>query len=48
MDKKLIEKIREIVLPLLDDGIELYDVELRKEGKDLVLAVLIDQKAVLI
>ena len=44
MDKKLIEKIREIVLPLLDHGIELYDVELRKEGKDLVLTVLIDQK----
>ena len=44
MDKKLLEQIKEIVEPLLGEDIELYSLDFRKEGKDLVLSILIDRK----
>lgn len=44
MDKKILEKVREIVEPLLGEGIELYSLTFKKEGKDWILSILIDRK----
>ncbi|MGI6377769.1 ribosome maturation factor RimP [bacterium] len=44
MDKKLYTRLKELVLPLLSPELELYDLSLHQEGKDLILSILIDKK----
>jgi ribosome maturation factor RimP len=43
--KDTVERVRELIAPVLDDcGLELFDIELRGAGKELVLTIFIDKE----
>src|SRR5512139_3158467 len=44
MSKEIVDRVRSIVHPILDEGMELVDIEYRRESKGWVLRITLDKE----